>query len=161
MDWLTQSQEVLKGWTDVQMKTWETWLKAVQEYDKSEPRQIWETTVDAWHESMNGTLNAQLESSRIWAKGIASIEGAPDETGEWAKQVQEMTKNWTEMQKKMWDNWFEAVKKADPSKLGTGWDAEGSNMLKSWQDMAQKALETQTEWMKNWPPKAIKTGGKK
>lgn len=149
MDWMKQSQEMFNSWANVQMKTWESWLKAIQNSDKFEPQQLWEKTIDAWQESVKGTLEAQVEGSRIWAESFNNIEGTPEGTAEWAKQIQEMTKNWTDMQQKVWDNWFDVVKKAEPSKFGVNWNAEGPNMLKSWQDMAQKAMETQTEWVKS------------
>ena len=150
MDWLKESQEMFQAWTESQKKTWEAWLKAVQGSDKSKPAEIWKKTIDAWQESVNGTLNAQVEGSQIWAKSVTSIEGAPKESADWAKQVQEMTKNWTEMQQQMWDNWFEIAKKGDPFTFAGGWDKEGPAVLKTWQDMAQKAMSSQSEWIRNW-----------
>jgi len=149
MDWMKQSQEMFNSWANVQMKTWESWLKAIQNSEKLEPQQLWEKTIDAWQESVKGTLEAQVEGSRIWAESFTNIEGTPEGTADWAKQIQGMTKNWTDMQQQVWDNWFDVVKKADPSKFGVNWDTEGPNMLKTWQDMAQKSMETQTEWAKS------------
>jgi gas vesicle protein len=145
MDWMTRSQDLFKSWVDTQMKTWEGWFKSIQT-EKFEPGQLWAKSIEAWQTSIKGTLSAQVEGSRIWAESVSSIQGAPKETGEWAKQVQDMAKNWTDLQQKMWDNWFEAVKNADPSKLMGEWDVEGSPLMKSWQDMTKKVMDAQAQW---------------
>lgn len=147
MDWVKQTQDMYKGWMDFQMKNWQSWLKSVQAFDKAEPAKLWGETIDAWQESVKGTLTTQVEGSRIWAENLVSMEGVPKEAADWAKQVQDMTKNWTDMQQKLWDEWFAVVKKADPSKFAAGLDDGG--ILKSWQDMAQKAMDTQTEAMRS------------
>jgi gas vesicle protein len=121
-------------------------MKAVQGADKTDPGQIWTKTIEAWQESVKGTLEAQVEGSKIWAKSAAEVEGLPKEATEWATQIQEMTKNWTDMQQKMWDQWFDMVKKADPAVFSGSWDKDGENMLKTWQEMTKKMMDSQAEW---------------
>ncbi len=149
MDLTKETQDLYKSWVDVQTKTWQDWLKSAQEFNISEPAKLWDKTVDAWQDSIKGTLDAQIEGSRIWAEGLTSIEGAPKESQEWAKQVQQMTKDWVNLQQKLWGNWFEVVRKADPAQFSGSWDKDGSGMLKAWQDMMQKAIDTQQDWMKS------------
>lgn len=158
MDWTKETQDMFKGWVDAQTKTWQSWLKSAQEFDASNPTELWDKTVDAWHDSIKGTLDAQIEGSRIWAEGLTSMEGAPKETQELAKQVEQMTKDWTSLQQQMWDNWFEVVRKADPGQLGGDWDKNGANLLKTWQDMVQKMMSAQSEMMKNVPTIGEKKG---
>lgn len=153
MDWMTKSQTLFKSWVDTQMKTWEGWFKSIQDTDKFEPGQIWAKSIEAWQASIKGTLSAQVEGSRIWAESVSSIQGAPKETGEWAKQVQDMATSWTDLQQKMWDNWFDAVKNADPSKLMGEWDVEGSPLMKNWQDMTKKMMDAQAQWTQSLTPK--------
>jgi hypothetical protein len=158
VDWTKETQDMFKSWIDVQTKTWQSLLKSAQEFDASNPAGLWEKTVDAWQDSIKGTLEAQIEGSRIWAEGLTSIEGAPKETQELANQVQKMTKDWTSLQQQMWNGWFEVVRKADPAQFGGDWDANGVNMLKTWQDMVQKMMSTQSEMMKNMPTLGEKKG---
>jgi gas vesicle protein len=149
MELTKQTEEILKTWTDVQKKSWEGWLETIKSYDASQPAQVWEKTINTWQDSVKRTLEAQAEGSRIWAESVTSVQGAPKEVAEWAKQVQEMTQRWTEVQQQLWDNWFEVAKKADPSKIGETWGgSEGQNILQAWQDVAQKVLNTQSEWAK-------------
>ena len=52
MDWMNQTQEMFKTWTDVQKKTWDTWLDGAKHFDVAQPTQMWEKTLDAWQESI-------------------------------------------------------------------------------------------------------------
>ena len=42
MDWMNQTQEMFKTWTDVQKKTWDTWLDGAKHFDVAQPTQMWE-----------------------------------------------------------------------------------------------------------------------
>jgi len=150
MEWAKQTEEMFKNWTDIQRKTWESWLEAIRGFDKSQGTQVWEKTMDAWQESVKKALEAQVDGSRILAENMAATKGTPKEAAEWAQQLQEMTNRWAEVQQQLWNNWFEVVKKVDPSKLGGSWDKEGPNVFKAWQEVAQKALNTQAEWTRTW-----------
>lgn len=152
MDWMTQSQDLFKAWMDTQIKTWEGWFKTMQENDKMDPAKMWISSIEAWQTTVQNTLTSQVEGSRIWAEGVSSIKGAPQETGEWAKQIQGMAKNWTDLQQQMWDNWFDAVKNADPSKLMKEWNVDGSPLMGSWQDMTKKMMDAQSQWVKSLTP---------
>lgn len=149
MDWMNQTQEMFKTWTDVQKKTWDTWLDGVKQFDASQPTQVWEKTLDAWQASIKNTLNAQVEGSRIWAESVTSVKGAPQGTADWANQVQEMTKRWTDMQEQMWNNWFEVMKKMEPAKFPGSFDKDNLNFLGPWQDMSKKIMDAQAEWARN------------
>jgi gas vesicle protein len=159
MDWMTQSQDLFKSWMDMQMKTWDSWFKSMQETEKMDPTQMWVKSIEAWQATIKNTLSAQVEGSRIWAESVSSLQGAPDVTGDWAKQVQGMAKNWTELQQQMWDNWFEAIKNADPAELMNQWNVDGSPLMTGWQEMTQKITEAQSEWTKNFMPE--QSGAKK
>lgn len=156
MDWMTQSQDLVKTWVDAQTKTWEGWVKTMQETDKMDPGKMWVTSIDAWQSTVKNMLSTQTEGSRIWAESVSSFNGAPKEAGEWAKQVQGMANNWTELQQQLWDNWFEAVKDADPSKFMKEWNVDGSPLMKSWQDMSKKMMDAQAQLVETLTPKQSK-----
>ncbi len=151
MDWTKQSQDLFMGWTNTQQKTWESWLESMKSYDAAQPMQLWEKTVDTWQASVKNALNTQAEGSRIWAESVSSFQGAPKETGEWAKQVQQMSKQWIDLQEQMWDNWFGAIKKADIANMSpAAWDKDGQGVVKSWQDMSKKMMDAQADWVRNF-----------
>lgn len=151
MDWTKQTQDLFTNWTNVQQKTWEGWLDSMKNFDAAQPGQLWEKTVDAWHASVKNALNAQVEGGRIWAESVTSFQGVPKEAGDWAKQIEQMSKQWVDLQQQLWDNWFDTIKKADMTKLSpTAFPQSGEGVMKSWQDMSKKMMDAQAEWVRNF-----------
>jgi len=153
MEWTKQSEEMFKTWTETQKKVWEDCLKAMQGFSvmqgfgKSPSTEVWEKTVDTWHQTIQRVLDAQLEGARHWAESASTAKGSTEETAEWAKRGQELITRGTETQKQLWENWFEFVKKLDVSNM-TNWGRDGQKFVQSCQETIQKALESQTEWVR-------------
>lgn len=147
MEWAKQSEEMFKTWTETQKKLWEDCLKAMQGFGKSPSTEVWEKTVDTWHQTIQRVLEAQLEGARHWAESASTAKGSTEETAEWAKRGQELITRGTETQKQLWGNWFEFVKKLDVSNM-TNWGRDGQKFVQSCQETIQKALESQTEWVR-------------
>jgi hypothetical protein len=161
MEWTKQSEEMFKTWTDTQKSMWEDWFKTMQGFGASQSNEVWRKTVDGWSASINKTLDAQAEWTRMWAES-ANATKTPAETVEWAKQGQDMMKRWTETQRQLWSTWFDIVKKLDP---GATWGQDGQKFLNGWNEAVKKAADTQAEWIRLWTaagkkPDTGKTPGK-
>jgi hypothetical protein len=133
MEWAKQSEEMLKTWTDAQKKVWDDCMKALQGFGKSPSTQVWEKTVDTWNQTIQKSLDAQVEGARHWVKNFTTAKGTPEETAEWAKQGQEMITRLMETQKQLWETWFELVKKLDVSNM-MNWTRDGQKFTVHWTD---------------------------
>ena len=147
MEWAKQSEDMFKTWTEAQKKMWDDWTKAMQGFGKSPSTEAWEKTVEAWNQTIQRVLDAQVEGARHWAENIATAKGAPQEMTEWAKQGQDIITRCTETQKQLWGHWFEVVKKLDASNI-MNWSRDGQKFLQSWQETIQQAQDAQAEWLR-------------
>jgi hypothetical protein len=114
MDWIKQTQELYKDWSDFQLKSWQGWGEAVQAGEKFDPDLIWAKSLEVWHDSVADTLNTQVKGARLWAEGITSIQGLPEGTIDLVKNLQTVTEDWIGMQQQFSDRWFEIVKQSLP-----------------------------------------------
>lgn len=114
MDWIKQFQVLYQDWAELQIKTWQDWFEAVQEADKLDPSLIWEKSVAAWQGSVNGTLQTQVEGTRLWAEGVKAIPGLPQEAATLVQPLQAMTEQWIETEQKFSDRWFKVVTQNQP-----------------------------------------------
>jgi len=144
MEWVKQSEEMLKTWTDAQKKVWDDCMEALQGFGKSPSTKVWEKTVDTWNQTIQKSLDAQVEGARHWVKNFTTAKSTPQETAEWAKQGQEMIMRLMETQKQLWETWFEFVKKLDVSNM-MNWTRDGQKFIQSWKETIQEAFEAQAE----------------
>ncbi|HJT20881.1 MAG TPA: hypothetical protein VJ746_10450 [Nitrospira sp.] len=158
MDWMKQSEEMFKTWTDTQKAMWDEWIKAMQSFGRPHATDSWKRTVDAWQESIKESLHLQMECSKLWAESLNSVKGAPKEVHEWARQGQEMMIRWAETQMQLWTAWFDMVKKLDPTALGRTSEKESDNIVHIWQESFKNVLDAQAEWARIWT--ATQTGKK-
>jgi hypothetical protein len=114
MDWLKQFEGLYQDWAEFQFKTWQDWFEAVQKADKFDPGLIWEKSVAAWQGSVNDTLQAQVEGTRLWAEGVKAIPGLPKEATPFVQPLQTMTKQWLEAEQQFSDRLFEVVMQNQP-----------------------------------------------
>lgn len=157
MNWAKQSEEMMKAWTDTQKKMWDNWLDTMQKAaGQNQVAEMWQKTVDTWEQTVNSTLDAQAEWTKMWADSLDIKADMPKEVTDWAKQAQDMTKNWGETQRQMWQGWFDLVKKADAPKMAEAWGEEGQKAFSTWQESAQKMMDAQMEWAKKWTAEAAK-----
>ena len=150
MDWAKQSEEMMKTWTETQKKMWDNWLDTMQKAaGQNQAAEMWQKTVDTWEQTVNSTLDAQAEWTKMWADSLDSLDvkaDMPKEVADWAKQAQDMAKNWGETQRQMWQGWFDLVKKADAPKMAEAWGQEGQKAFAAWQESAQKMMDAQMQW---------------
>lgn len=148
MDWLKQSEEMIKVWSDTQQKMMSGWLDSMKDFTQPQASGVWEKTLDAWQNAVDSMLESQAQWARMWAGSVTATKGVSKEMVEGAAQLKEMTERWTEFQRELWHNWFEMVRKLDWEKLAEG--AEAPPAFQAWQDTLRKATDTQLEWMRTW-----------
>lgn len=151
MDWTKQAEEMVKNWTGSQQKMWESWLSMMQGVGTSQAGEMWEKTVDTWHDSMKSALKSQVEWTQFWADSITANSGASKQMSEMSQQTVEMTKRWTETQNQMIDQWFETLKKSDPASMAKNMNPEEmQKAMQTWQEATRKMLESQIDMIRTW-----------
>lgn len=150
IDWMKQSDDMFKGWTETQRKMWQDWVRAVQGFEPAQPHAMWTTTVEAWQESVKTALDAQVDWTRNWAETFTAGKGTPDEVAKWANQGQEAIQHWSKVQVDLWEKWFEVVKTLDATTRAGTWDREGKKLLQIWQTATQKGINAQMEFLDLW-----------
>lgn len=157
MNWAKQTEEMFKTWTDTQQKMWDGWMKTLQqEPGQNQAAAIWQKTVATWEETVNNTLKAQQEWTKMWAESLNNQPNVPEELNAWVKQSQEMAKRWSDTQEKLWQNWFDLMKKTEMATMNENWDQEAKKAFAGWQTSAQEMMDAQMEWVKIWAPEEAK-----
>lgn len=179
MEWMEQSAEMMKSWTDMQKHMWQGWLDASAGLGKTEDNPLaewvarWQETakksMDTWEE----LTRTFVESEATWAGGDAAAScfpGKEDEikkmTASWAEQTLAVMKSWTEAQRKLWDSWFAAAADMAKSAKGPGadwsqgWQDAAKSSMDAWEDLSRRTMDTQADWFKGWQQTAA-DGGKK
>lgn len=145
------TEDMVREWTDMQKKMWDTWLQSVKGAQMPEGmgaeewRRQYQQCLEAWERAVREALEAQVEWTRKWADQSGGEQGAPQGMEEAMKQTQEMMKAWTEAQSKLWNAWFDSAKNMDPMNTAQHWDEEGQQVLKSWQEATERAQEAMRE----------------
>jgi hypothetical protein len=150
MDWMKQAEDIFKTWTETQKTMWDEWIKTTQSFGKSQATDSWKRTVDSWEESVNKSLQLQMEWSKLWAESFTSAKGTPKEFQEWARQGQEMMMRWAETQMQLWTAWFDMVKRLDPKTVGGNPEKDSDKFLHLWQENLKNLLNVQAEWGRIW-----------
>jgi hypothetical protein len=161
-DWTKQAEEVVRNWTNSQQKMWESWLSMMQGAGTNPAGEMWEKTVDTWHDSMKTALASQVTWAKFWADSVAANSGTSKQMTEMSQQTVEMTKRWTETQTQILDNWFETIKKTDPASVAKNMNPEEmQKAMQAWQDATRKMMESQMEMIRTWTAPTSGTTGKK
>lgn len=151
MDWLKQSEELFKSWTQTQQTMWENWTQALKSGPKPQAASTWTQTIATWENAVKNMLESQALWTRMWARSFSALDGAPADTAKWVEQTEALSKVWLDFQESLWQNWFGLVKKLDPNQLQEQWSAELEKGMQTWQANVQKMRDTQAEWTQNWP----------
>lgn len=156
MDWLKQSEEMIKMWAEAQQQAMSGWLGAMKDFTQPQAAGVWEKTLETWENAVKSMLETQAQWVRLWAGSVTASKGASQETMQGAARVKEMTEQWVAFQQQIWDSWFEMARQLDPASLG---DKAPEQALAAWQEALQKALDAQQAWFKAWT-EAQKSGDK-
>jgi hypothetical protein len=154
MDWLKQSEEMIKMWSDTQQKMLSSWLGSMQSLAGQQTEGVWLKTLDAWEQAVGNMLETQAQWARLWAGSVTATKGMPKPAIDSANQVKEITERWAQFQKDLWQSWFETVRKFDPTKASDMANPQAA--FKLWQDTLQKAMDSQLAWMRSWASKTAK-----
>jgi len=179
MDWMEQSLEMMKSWTDMQKRMWQGWLDASAGLGKTEDNPLSEW-VARWQETAQKSMDTWEELTRTfvenegkWAGSDAAAgywPGKEDEikkmTASWTEQTLAVMKAWTEAQRKLWDSWFAAAADMAKSAKGPGgdwyegWQDAAKRSMDAWDELSRKTMETQADWFKGWQQPAADAGKK-
>jgi poly(A) polymerase Pap1 len=152
-DWTKQAEEMVRTWTGVQQKVMESMMgmMGMTNANTTMPKDMWEKTINTWHDSMKSALETQVTWTQFMADSITANAGANKQISEMSQQAVDMVKRWSETQTKVLDTWLEEVKKTDPADMSKTLKPE--EMLKSvqsWQEAGRKMMETQMELMRSF-----------
>jgi hypothetical protein len=148
MDWLKQSEEMVRAWSDTQQKMLTTWLDSMKGFMQPQAAGVWEKTLEAWERAIENMLESQAEWARMWAGSVTATKGVSKDVVESATQLKEMTERWTEFQQELWHSWFEMVHTLDWSKVAEGQDIPP--VFRTWKTALTKAMDRQMEWVNAW-----------
>lgn len=149
MNWLKQSEDVVKTWTDAQQNIWQSWMSLMQTPSMSVPA-MWGKMLDAWQKSVDEALSAQDKSFQLWMAQAKDVENTPEQLQAWLTQGEEMTAQWQATQKQLWGTWFDLIRKADINMTAMPMQAQAQKAFQTWQESADKMMNAQSAWVKNW-----------
>lgn len=149
MDWLQQTQDMMKVWMDTQQKMWGSWTTTAKELGEKPSAGAWDKTVQAWQNSFKNLIETQALWARMWARSISSSNDS-EQTAAFVKGVEDMTNAWVQTQEMLWNNWFDMVRQLNPANMGDNMQDQTGKAIASWQEQMQKIMDAQNEWTKQW-----------
>ena len=80
MNWATQSEEMLKSWTESQQKMWDSWMKMMTPTGaQSSMSDLWTQSVEAWEAAIKNAAGTQTEWMKMWLESLEDMPNVPDE----------------------------------------------------------------------------------
>lgn len=153
MNWMEQSQDMLKAWMDSTQKMWKGWTDGMTGEQSADA--TWDRILKTWENSFKNFIETQALWARSWARNMmANVDGEQSEA--FVKAVEDSTKVWTEVQESLWQSWSGMIKNFDPSNMMENMQTEGKKMMDAWQAQMQKIVEMQAEWSKQMTDMAKK-----
>lgn len=152
--WQEQMEQMLGAWTQAQRRLWDNWLEAVKDFNglpghaESGGRSTYQSSLDAWEQSVQRALKAQQEWTRGWTERLLGEQEAPEAAAQWVQQVQNTMRGWTQAQSQLWNAWFDSIKGMDPEEVSAKWETEGQEIIRAWQEATQRAQEALDEWVR-------------
>lgn len=174
MDWIQQSVETMKSWSDMQKKMWEGWLDSSAGFGKADENPLGEW-ISRWSETSQKSVEAWEDLARKMVEMQGKVAGSDAVAGYWPgkeQDVKKMAESWTEQtlvimkawtaaQKKLWDDWFATASRiAESAQAPTDdwyakWQDAARTSMDAWDTLTRTTLETQSDWFKGW----LKTTG--
>jgi hypothetical protein len=148
MEATQQAENTAREWTQAQLGIYDRWFEAIQSAGTPKTAEGWEQmrkfTLQSWEETVNSSLEAQVELSNIVIDALGAWAPEPQvgRQGSAVKQMQEAVRSWTEAQRQAWSSFFDIAKKVDVSTLTETWD----KMMEASQQSVRKAWESQAPW---------------
>lgn len=167
MDWMQQSLDMMRSWSDMQKKMWQDWADAAAGLSKTaeNPMGDW---IGRWQDMMRQSMavwedftRKMTEAQSSWAGSAPAWPGREEDVKKmmqvWSDQTAAMMKSWTEAQKTLWDNWFamagEMAKAAQGSASAdwfSGWQKAAQESMDAWEKLSRQTMDAQADWLKTW-----------
>lgn len=113
MNAVNQYVDISKKWFDFQLKTGQEWFEAVKGLDQFAPNLFWSKSVEAYQQSVQGSLDAEIAGARIWFEDVVPVKDLPEPVVDMFNQMRGATDKVTEAQQTLADNWFKLLKQVD------------------------------------------------
>ncbi|MCB0181478.1 MAG: hypothetical protein KDI62_24840 [Anaerolineae bacterium] len=113
MNAVNQYVDISKKWFDFQLKTGQEWFEAVKGLDQFAPNLFWSKSVEAYQQSVQGSLDAEIAGARIWFEDVVPVKDLPEPVVDMFKKMRGATDKVTEAQQTLADNWFKLLKQVD------------------------------------------------
>lgn len=169
MDWMQQSLDMMKSWSDMQKKMWEGWVDAASGLGQAQgnPMDEW---VGRWQETVQKSMDvwedlarSMVETETTWAGSQAAAgvwPGREDDVRKmskvWAEQTTNLMTAWAEAQRALWNAWFNVASSMAKAGQGPGtesfdqWQEAARTSMDHWEELSRKAMESQAEWLRSW-----------
>ena len=144
------NESLLKNWAESQQKLLTDWLNTLRKFGGTPTLELWKTTVDAWQNSVQETLDAQTKWTHQWIEVLSNAKGTPEELQGLVRQGREQLQQWTEAERDLWQRWFDIVREINfKPEVGDRQQA-GNDLLQLWQDNAYKMIDAQANIVRRW-----------
>lgn len=161
MNWATQSEEMLKSWTESQQQMWDTWMKMMTPAGTQTPMtELWQQSVETWESAVKNAADTQAEWMKMWLNSLEDMPNVPDDVVKMAEQAVEMNRQWIASQEQLWEGWFAAAKSMNPNSFVSSWEEEGQKAMHAWQDSANKMIEANKKLAETWSMFGTTANGK-
>ncbi|HYZ16486.1 MAG TPA: hypothetical protein VE591_08800 [Candidatus Acidoferrum sp.] len=145
-----QAQDMALAWAEVQKAIWERWMRGLDGAARPAHAEQWERAsgeiIDAWEQTVNLALKAQLDWTALWMHELSEEKGASKEISDWSRQTYELMKAWHDAQREMWSFWFGSLRSFGPVEYTNGF----VDVAKTWNEAVRKSLDASTEWVESW-----------
>lgn len=160
-----KGENTARGWSEEQWRIFDRWVEALQSVGAPKAgeglEELRQTTLRSWEESVNNTVRAQEELSKIVEEALDAWAPRPQDSrqAEAVRQMQEAVRSWTDVQRQAWSGFFELAKRLDVNQLTDTWN----EMMEAGQQSMKDAWETQARWFNSFygPAQPSGTRGKK
>lgn len=105
--------DISKKWFDFQLKTGQEWFETVKGLNEFDPNLFWSKSVEAYQQSIQGSLDAEVAGARIWFEDVVPVKDLPQPVVDIVNQMRGATDKVTEAQQTLADNWFKLLKQVD------------------------------------------------
>lgn len=150
MNWQTQMEQMITGWTDTQRRMWDQWMEAVRGVapGAEQVQAQYHQQLDAWEKAVREALERQQEWVRNLQGGMMDEEAGRKAAEQWMQQIQENMSRWTEAQTELWNNLLKGVGETG-SGGGMPWARGAEDVMRAWQEATDRARATMDEWSRS------------
>ena len=150
--------DLISSWADTQQKLFADWTEMMRRLTGTQGNQVMSQTIDAWHQSLMQTLDAQATWIRNWTDSIVAAPDTSPAVRERTAEGREFLLGWIDTQRRLWQGWFDLLRNTSSSDRPEAFTSASQNMAKTWQDATQRLIELQSDWARQWTAAASASG---